>query len=174
MVTDLIFLIASAGIKWSYLVGYFSSYCVDRVPLDRMKLYTHISILSEVFKANKGMKHPAPLTHHSSRGKHKIFGASCIDACWFWKSDRGKDDHNSDPLGHSRVKKLVDSLQLDHLLFAEAEQGDVHEALGKSELAAQLSQTFCHLFKLLAECHLWIGLSLSAFVSITKVAHLLL
>ena len=79
-----------------------------------------------------------------------MLGASWIDAYWFCKTDRGKDDHNSDPLGHSRVKKLVDSLQLDHLLLAEAEQGDVHEALGKSELAAQLSQPFCHLCKLLA------------------------
>ncbi len=83
-----------------------------------------------------------------------MFGASCIDAHWFRKSDRGKDDHNSDPLGHSFVKKLANTLQLDHLLFAEAKQGDVHEALGKSELAAQLFQPFRHFCKLLAGCHL--------------------
>ncbi len=47
-----------------------------------------------------------------------MLGAFWIDAYWVGKPDRGEDDHNSDPLGHSLVKKLVDSLQLDHLLFA--------------------------------------------------------
>ncbi len=76
------------------------------------------------------------LTNHCCKGKHKILGAFLIDAYWFWKSDRCKDDDSSDPLGNSRVKKLVDSLQLVNLLFAEAEQRDVHKALRKSELAA--------------------------------------
>ncbi len=97
---------------------------------------TTFTIFIVVFKANQGVRSTAP-THHTSRGKHKILGAFFIDH-WF-NSDRGKDDHISDPLGRSLVKKLVDFLQLDHLLCAQAELSDVNEALGKSELAAQLS-----------------------------------
>ncbi len=74
----------------------------------------------------------------------------------------------------TRLEKSFDTLQLNHLLFAEAEQGDVHEALGKSELAAQLSQPFCRLCKLLGGCHLLIGLGFSALVSRHKVHNLFL
>ncbi len=114
--------------------------CLSHIPLSRSGSIgqdeaemTTCASLRVVFKANECMKHSTPLSHHSYRGKlHKILGAFFIDAYWFWKSDRGKDDHSFDPLGQSLVKKLVDSLQLDHLLFAEAEQSDVNEALGKS------------------------------------------
>ena len=137
-------------LSWIRMISLSRSGTIGQDEVER----TTITISLVVLKANECMKHSAPLKHHSCRGKHKILGAFWLDECWFRKSDRGKDDHNSDPLGHSRVKKLIDSLQLDHLLFAEAEQGDVHEALGKSELAAQISQPFCHLCKLHAGCHL--------------------
>ncbi len=115
---------------------------------DEVELVT-CTFFSVVFKANEWTHHSIFFTNNCSKGKDKMLGAFLIDAYWFWKSDRWKDDDSSDPLGNSRVKKLFDSLQLDNLLFAEAEQRDVHKALRKSELAAQLYQPLCYLCKLL-------------------------
>ncbi len=49
---------------------------------DEVKATTYTICLG-VFKASKCMKHSTLLTHHSCRGKHKMLGASWIDAYWF-------------------------------------------------------------------------------------------
>jgi hypothetical protein len=147
-------------VSWITLISLSRSGTIGQ---DKVKKITTTRL--PVLKANECMKQSAPSSHHSFRGKHKMFGASSwSNAYCFWKYDRGKYYHNCLllPLGHSLVKNPIDSLQqLDHFPVAEA-QGDFPKALGKSESIAQLSQSFSHLCKLLAGCHLWIGFSLNS------------
>ena len=93
------------------------------------------------------------MLNHLSIRKGKYLDALTVTAHYIWQGDRWKGLHSLNPLGHTLVKELVDSLQLDHLFAAETELYNKDKALRVSNGQAKFP---CYFGKMLSQKWFWI------------------